>query len=48
MRTTSPVTGSVNDVGVVALLRVVTVVAVALCEIIGSAAGSTRSGSASP
>jgi hypothetical protein len=47
MRTTSPVTGSVNDVCVVTLLRVVVDVTVALCAIGGAAAGSTRAGAAS-
>jgi hypothetical protein len=48
MRTTSPVTGSVNDVCVVTLLRVVVDVTVALCAIGGAAAGSTGAGSANP
>jgi len=48
MRTTSPVTGSVNDVCVVTLLRVVVDVIVALCAIGGAAAGSTGAGWASP
>ena len=47
MRTTSPVTGSVNDVCVVTLLRVVVDVTVALCAIGGAPAGSTVAGSAS-
>jgi hypothetical protein len=48
MRTTSPVTGSVNDVCVVTLLRVVVDVTVALCAIGGAPAGSTGTGSANP
>ena len=48
MRTTSPVTGSVKDVCVVTLLRVVVDVTVALCAIGGAAAGSTGAGSANP
>jgi hypothetical protein len=47
MRTTSPVTGSVIDVCVVTLLRVIVDVIVALCAMGGAAAGGTGVGSAS-
>jgi hypothetical protein len=47
MRTTSPVTGSVMDVCVVTLLRVIVDVIVELCAMGGAAAGATGVGSGS-